>query len=407
MHQQAGPDTVARIEIFEGIRGFLAVWVMAGHLIYFLAIVPYLYGAGSPWWKLLNAIRKGVTPVSLFMIISGFVISHLIITRREPYKAYIVRRFLRLFPAFACCFILGIFISPWQSSLQDLPWGNETWVNYQAELAGLHRAFILPNIVAHMTLLHGLVPKTWWPDANGAFLGVGWSISTEWQFYLVAPLLIWAARRRLGLALISMLIICLSPVFPFTQHLNIFNNTSQSLLLFHIQYFFIGGVCYRLWTMWSEYLANRGSGRPAPRGLVLCGAAVAFLIPDLTLAIWVFIFSCLCQIAAKPDGMEARAVRAVACSEPAMFIGRISYSIYLVHWPITIIMLQLKYLQHLSPMVYWGVFIVSASLVTIGVSTLLYYYIEAPAIRWGKKLFKEDQGPPGISSNPLEADKPA
>lgn len=43
------------------------------------------------------------------------------------------------------------------------------------------------NILAHIPLIHGLIPPSALPDAAAAFLGRAWSISTEWQFYLIAP----------------------------------------------------------------------------------------------------------------------------------------------------------------------------------------------------------------------------
>ncbi|HWB61484.1 MAG TPA: hypothetical protein VG733_18525, partial [Chthoniobacteraceae bacterium] len=149
-----------------------------------------------------------------------------------------------------------------------------------------------------------------------------------------------------------------------------------------------------LWRKWLVYLASPGAVRP--RGLVLCGLVVAFSIPDLTMGVWVFLFACLCQIAALPNGVESRVVQTVGSSGPALFIGRISYSIYLAHWPVSIVLIHCaaKYLYGRVPTyALWGIFAVVAGLVTIGVATLLYYFVEAPAIRWGKKLFKEDKGP--------------
>ena len=305
MHRQAGPDTVARIEILEGVRGLLATWVMVGHFIYFLAIPNILkYVLHAPDWQVMTAvnIEDGVAPVALFMIISGFVISHLILTRREKYPAYITRRFLRLFPAFACCLLLGVAVSPMQSALSQLPWGNwDPWVHHQSDLAGLHRDYAFRNILAHLTFMHGFIPRSWWPDATGAFLGVGWSIATEWQFYLIAPFLIFITRKTWGLTVMICLVIFLSPLLPFSKSLEgEFQNESKSLLLFHIQYFFIGGVCYRLWRMWREYLAGPGASRPAPQGLIASAAVIAFFVPNLTLAVWIFLFACLCQIAAAP-----------------------------------------------------------------------------------------------------------
>ena len=47
----------------------------------------------------------------------------------------------------------------------------------------------------HVLLLQGLTPDSWLPFSSSALLGPAWSLSLEWQFYLVAPLLIGALRR--------------------------------------------------------------------------------------------------------------------------------------------------------------------------------------------------------------------
>ena len=57
------------------------------------------------------------------------------------------------------------------------------------------------HLAAHVLLLHGMIPETWLADANFTFLSQGWSISLEWQFYLLAPaLFLLVTRRRYVLA---------------------------------------------------------------------------------------------------------------------------------------------------------------------------------------------------------------
>lgn len=335
---KGGPEVVDRIEMLEGVRGILAMWVLTGHLLFFLGMFSVLPQDLTWWMRAVVLIKDGDAPVALFMILSGFVISHLVLTGRETYKVYITRRFLRLFPAFVCCLLLGVLASPMQSAMHDLPWGKEGWTNHQAMLAGQHREYAVQNILAHLTMLHGLVPQSWWPDSTGAFLGVGWSISTEWQFYLIAPFLIWLIGRHWGFTVLALVVILLLPVFQFINFFSAFENESRSLLLFHIQYFFIGMVSYRIWRKCRDYLR----ARKAPlemQGLVLCGAVYAFFVPHPSTGIWVFLFACLLQVSLMPPGPEARIVEAVFCSGIARFLGRISYSIYLVHWPICILLL--------------------------------------------------------------------
>ena len=396
MIQKAKKPT-PRIEFLEGIRGYLAIWVMLGHFLLFLAVssiipisVPYFVRCTIDYLKI------GSTPVALFMILSGFVISLLINTKKEPYLVYITRRFLRLFPAFFFCLLLGFLISPWQFDLINLPWGHDGWVYHQSDLAIVHQQHWIANIIAHIFMLHGLIPSNVITDATGAFLGVGWSISTEWQFYLIAPLGLWLARKKLGIAGISFIIILLSPYFSFINYFKIFHNESNSLILFHLQYFFIGCLSYAAWNQWHLFSASESSlNFKECKGLIILGAAAAFCITDPIIAIWTFIFLCLCQITANPNSTEARCVLSTVCSKPSLFLGKISYSVYLAHWPLAII--ALKLINHFfnlnfTSLISWFLFVISfliiTSLVTICISYLLYTVIEKPAIDWGRQCFK-------------------
>ena len=51
------------------------------------------------------------------------------------------------------------------------------------------------HILVHLTMLHAIVPSAWLPSSQFAFLPPAWSISLEFQLYLVAPLLVWWLSR--------------------------------------------------------------------------------------------------------------------------------------------------------------------------------------------------------------------
>lgn len=394
LHDQAGQDTVARIDLLEGARGALACWVMCGHILYWCSFLPHIIATTPTWlYTIAFYIADGTAPVSIFMMISGFVICHLVTMRREPYGVYITRRFLRLYPAFLCCLALGVAVTPLETYfVQHLPWVDATWINSQVIISRENQHFMIPAIFTELTMLHGLIPGNLLVDMGGPFLGVAWTISTEWQFYLIAPFAIRLAKSLRGACILCLVVAALSPNLPLVGLFEGFRNPAPSLLLLQIQYFFIGGISYAAWKAWRAYLS--APDRTPPRGLVLFGIAGAFLAPNLQLACWILLFSCLCQIAAAPNGIEARIVQAAGCSKAALFIGRISYSIYLVHWPICILMLHLT--RGLHGLGYWNylaVFGVLTAALTIVVSTVLYYFVEAPMIRRGKEMFQGNARP--------------
>src|SRR4026209_1050430 len=83
------------IKEFDGLRGLLAMWVFATHI---LELGPYASAA---------ALIRAHLAVDIFIILSGFVIFHLLSTG-EDYRAFITRRWFRLFPVFAVCFLIAL-----------------------------------------------------------------------------------------------------------------------------------------------------------------------------------------------------------------------------------------------------------------------------------------------------------
>jgi peptidoglycan/LPS O-acetylase OafA/YrhL len=77
--------------------------VVFSHLVYFANI--YGHGFGS----LIAHLGR---PAVLFVIISGFVITHVIVERPEPYLGYLTRRFMRIFPLFAITSVVISLVMP-------------------------------------------------------------------------------------------------------------------------------------------------------------------------------------------------------------------------------------------------------------------------------------------------------
>jgi len=205
-------------------RGFLSWIVGGGHVVWL---------AGYHGIIQHNA---GVYAVDGFIILSGFVIAQLLLTKNEPYGLYIFRRFKRLFPAFTFCLAIALLVRPF------------TFGTAPSELlreASEYRYFWW-HLGAHASLIHGLVPIAWLPQSQLAFLPPGWSISLEFQLYLLAPLVLWwlgrfGLRGFVVLAIASLMM--LAPQVAWRL-----NNTWSALGAFLPQRFFfflVGMMLYR------------------------------------------------------------------------------------------------------------------------------------------------------------------
>lgn len=372
--------TVSRLPTIEGLRAYLALWVLVSHVMWLSGYVLEAL-TGLP-----KAFKIGTYAVHLFIILSGFVIARLLDTQRETYLPFIVRRFFRLFPVFIVLFVVAIPLS--KLSLWNLTHASQYLTSEMIELSSGHVvswwANIQWNIPLHLLMLHGAVPDVLVMNAPVAFLVTAWSVSLEWQFYLVAPLaLAWAVSakpyRRISLCVLCMVTLVLAArhVLPTVVH--------GAALPFQVQFFFLGAASY----FFYQRLA----------GLQLCDTAfpvACFLAVSLyflsgpswsliPVAVWMVFLGLLLE---HPSSFSFRLVSPLFTNPIALHLGRISYSIYLSHI-LVIIVIQyalLTWTPDLSQKVHFLVLLAGATVVTIAVSTVLYGYLEVPGIRAGRAL---------------------
>src|SRR5271154_1425495 len=85
----------------------------------------YLDIKGTVWGKLLMTISSGGTGVSIFFVLSGFLITYLLIAEDETkgvisVKNFYIRRVLRIWPLFFAVIFFSFFLYPQLKALFDL-----------------------------------------------------------------------------------------------------------------------------------------------------------------------------------------------------------------------------------------------------------------------------------------------
>src|ERR1700743_625586 len=104
----------------DGLRAWLAWTVVFAHV--------FMLTAADIKWPALHRLSIAADhAVSVFIIISGFVITHLILEKKEKYIPYITRRFLRIYPVYFLCLFIGIYAT-WVhiDAFASHPWGDLT-----------------------------------------------------------------------------------------------------------------------------------------------------------------------------------------------------------------------------------------------------------------------------------------
>jgi len=380
-----------RIPAIEGLRAYLALWVLVDHGMGYAGY----YDDGS-LRGLAKLLTEGRLAVDLFMIISGFVIFRLIDRGGESYGPFICRRFFRLYPLFLVLFLAALPLSRLESwglahSGQWMTPYEIYWANRTIDGAWAQWEWIVP---LHMTLLHGVTPNEWLGGLSGlAFLPPAWSVSLEWQFYLVAPL----AYGMAGGPAARRIALCGLCAGMFYLGLNF--NWSDGFLPWNAGFFFVGAISYYAFKSGPGGVGpSRARDAVFPVACVL--AAMLFLLSGkqhacIPYCLWMIFMGLVSE---PPGAVSARWLRPLFENPVAQYLGRISYSIYLSHWLVMIVMqaaLAWAFPQ-LGKVAHLGILLTGMVAGTVGVSGLLYRYVEEPGMKLGSLLAARLESVPRI-----------
>lgn len=359
-----------RFDALEGMRAVLAWWVVVGHMLGSAGLNRRSMPDG------LEFLRHGEIAVYVFMIISGFVITHLLMNKREPYHIYITRRFLRLWPVFVVVITVIAAMELLGSPLRGQA-GDMLWVHWLLEA----------------TMLHGVVPDEVLRNASQRLGGPGWSISLEWQFYIIAPALLGAIVTKGWLRWTVVAVIAATAMIGALGHVDEVMNLNFDLGRFTYSKpsaiwvglpFFAAGMA-------SWWVMQNREKLVAPIAIGLIAAfCVMGLIDDykvkVAFGVWALMFTGLLA--------GAGPLHNIFKFGPLRWTGEISYSTYITHMPVL-----LAVQAYLLPLVtretgwtqFWWTALIAPPII-LAVSAASYYGLEKPGIALGRTLAKKMGG---------------
>jgi peptidoglycan/LPS O-acetylase OafA/YrhL len=178
-----------RIPSLDGLRAVSIALVVGYHVLNAQTQIQLHHDYEGPWRHLFS----GGLGVSIFFVISGFLITYLLLREMEKTKTislidFYIRRTFRIWPAFF--FYLGIIVA-------------------------LHAMNVI-GIARRDVVAAGLFVFNYVPRVGNPLVGHTWSLAVEEQFYLFWPLLLlwFGSRRGTGIALMFVL---LCPVVRFLE----------------------------------------------------------------------------------------------------------------------------------------------------------------------------------------------
>ncbi|HWH25303.1 MAG TPA: acyltransferase family protein [Pseudolysinimonas sp.] len=312
----------------------------------------------------------GYIGVDVFFVISGFLItSHLARSRSETgrinLRDFWARRARRILPASFAVLVASIV-------------GSFIWIppllREQTLRDAAATALYVPN---YAFAVHG---TDYLAETSPSLFQHYWSLGVEEQFYLFWPLILMAvfAVSQGGRGLLAVVGVIAAASFLACL---VLTTVSQPWAFFSLWSraweFAAGGLIGLLLMKRERIMPARVSAFAGWLGLGMIAAGVVLFSYDTVfpgIAVTLPVIGTALLIAADADG-ERRGPRLLLGTPPLQFIGRISYSLYLVHWPILIFVTAALGADYFLPWWATGLVIVGA----VPVAWLLYRFVENPA----------------------------
>ncbi|QQE79285.1 acyltransferase [Alicyclobacillus sp. SO9] len=354
-----------RYNQLDSLRGIAALTVVAEHCMNTLGKAPVKnwFAHFSP----LHVLISGHQAVILFFLLSGFVLSLPYYQGRiYTYTEFITKRVFRLYIPYIIALAFGLMM-------------RVIFVHHSID--GLWGGHIGPKIILQELFMLDQFNQNYVDP-------VVWSLVQEMRISLIFPLLIlFLSRYRWKTVIVTGFAVSCIGIYVhllFRSHVNVFTNYPDTL--HYIIIFIMGAVLAKHKDTLVAYLrrtpktAKWSLGITAlllytytqsllsqhwALGLGLTGRLMSDWITALSASVFILL------AISEPGVKRALSVR------PLVFIGKISFSIYLFHLIILLSLISL--FPHLHVLDVAGTF-----LLTIGLATAGYYYVERPSIRIGK-----------------------
>ena len=311
----------------------------------------------------LYSRHLGYSAADMFFVISGFIMAYITFTRPFDSRSWAISRFIRIYPMYILFSLLVMLLWLYDPRM-TMGTGVQTWNRVLVSLAGL-------------------------PQADLPLLFVGWTVEHEILFYTVVFLTAhFLGRDRLYLVMAVLSALALGRWL--LQRATGIEIWDYHLASPYIIQFTMGVMVFR----WRDQLFALGSRIPIAIGLTFGSIALVFCEsgtinhePMLRILTFGIAYSCLLVVVLNKERAERATGHMEQHRDALVWMGDVSYSIYLTH-PFVLGAFG-KIFPHVgdSPIAQWSaVGAAAATTLLVGITT--HVLLERQVMELGRRLSK-------------------
>jgi len=389
-------DEPARFAHLDGIRGVAALYVAAFHCYQMqLFVSPNMDPSRALLFKVFKPLCMGHYAVTVFIVLSGFCLM-LPVARaggsyvlKDGWYGYMRRRARRILPPFYVAVVLTLALFPISKYLWERL-AVERGAEVQSALGGAESAVLWPKALFHLLLCNNGVPisnETLVKFSNNTPL---WSVATEWQIYFLFPAILLPILARFGAWASVSACVGIGMLFSVA-----FDGRYRIACPWMFGVFAIGALG-ALISCGADPIFRSLRARVSWGlvGSISCLTFVAIGVAKLGMyrenpvitdtLLGLAIMSCLigmsCVSADEGSRVGKWCVNVLSSRSLAIF-GGLSYSLYLIHYPL-IVLFQAWFLRICSSLIAVDILMLfPAMVVIVGIAYVFSIAFERPLLR--------------------------
>ncbi|HWK44775.1 MAG TPA: acyltransferase [Stellaceae bacterium] len=356
-----------RLKFLDGARGIASLIVLIDHVIFSFPAyhhsVASLTDLANPvvWFRVtpLRLFVAGRPAVAIFFVLSGFVLALPFLAQRQgSYPDFLIKRVCRIWLPFAAAILVSAILCFYFYTDPRPPlWKFDAWT----------APVTYGSIASHLFLVNG-------PD-NISLDFVMWSLVHEMRISIIFPLIVFLviySPRRTIFAAFVLNVVCGYFLHRGHEFLTVGLAGTGFYLLFFVVGATLAAHAETVKATLKQIPRYRQAGLIGLSLLLLMIPAVTIIIDDMYLVGAALVISILL---ANPN-----AAAALETSIPT-WLGRVSYSLYLIHVPI--LTAAVFALDPVLPL--WTIMAIAVPM-TLIVAELFHRAVEAPSMKLGRWL---------------------